>query len=97
MPVGDVLLGIEDHDVYKESSWGENVPVLIEQRHMSVSCVGAQSGRSQWSEKGEYEELSVQSVNWVLYAPPEKVPVSVHLSSVKTKNYQRVTVRKINK
>lgn len=72
MPVGDFLLSTNDHDMYKESSWGENVSVLIEQRHMSVSCVGAQSGSSQWSEKGEYEELVVQSVNWVVYARPEK-------------------------
>lgn len=45
--VGDVSLGIDDHEVHKESGRGEAVSVLTEQRHMSVSCVGAQRGCSQ--------------------------------------------------
>lgn len=39
---GDVSLAVDDHDVHKESGGGEDVPVLAEQRHVSVSCVWAQ-------------------------------------------------------
>lgn len=60
-PGADVLLGIDGHDVYEESSGGEEVSVLIEQRHMSVSCV--KKKKRMRSERGEYEELFVQRVN----------------------------------
>ena len=58
-PGGNILFNIEDIDAHEESSWGERVSVFIKQRHMSVSCMGAQSGCSQ---KGEYKELFAQRV-----------------------------------
>lgn len=53
--------------MHEEAGRGQKVPVLVEQRHVSVSCVGAQSS----PEMGENEEAFVCRQNWALCVPPE--------------------------